>query len=95
MLLFLITLSFAGIEDMKRKRSELQNIIDEQEDVKMTLQREAEKMSLRLAQINTSLSQMIAARNEYDQTITETETAYAKVNVYKKVKVKLSLCISS
>jgi phage shock protein A len=91
----MITLSFTGIEDMKRKRSELQHLIDEQEDVKMTLQREVEKMSLRLAQINTSLSQMIAARNEYDHTITETEAAYAKVYVYKKVKVKLSLCISS
>jgi flagellar biosynthesis chaperone FliJ len=77
----MITLIVAGIEDMKRKRSELQQLIDDQEDVKMTMQREFEKMSFRLAQINTSLSQMIAARNEYDQTIVETEAAYAKVNL--------------
>lgn len=67
---------------MKRKRSELQQLIDEQEDEKITLQREVEKMSFRLAQINASLSQMTAARNEYDQTVAETESAYAKVSVY-------------
>lgn len=66
---------------MKRKRSELQQLIDEQEDEKITLQREVEKMSFRLAQINASLSQMTATRNEYDQTIAETEAAYTKVCV--------------
>jgi Sjoegren syndrome nuclear autoantigen 1 len=81
-----------GIEDMKSKRSELQHLIDEQEAVKITLEREVEKMSFRLAQINASLSQMIATRNEYDQTIAETEAAYTKVCVYETVKVKLSLC---
>jgi septal ring factor EnvC (AmiA/AmiB activator) len=78
----MITLNFTGIEDMKRKRSELQQLIDEQEDEKITLQREFEKMSFRLAQINASLSQMTAARSEYDQTIAETEAAYTKVCVY-------------
>ncbi|PNF27390.1 hypothetical protein B7P43_G17303 [Cryptotermes secundus] len=67
---------------MKRKRSELQQLIDEQEDEKITLQREIEKMSFRLAQINASLSQMTAARSKYDHTIAETEAAYTKVCVY-------------
>jgi hypothetical protein len=82
MLMCMITLNFPGIEDMTRKRSELQQLLDEQEDEKITLQREVEKMSFRLAQINASLSQMTAARNEYDQTVAETESAYAKVSVY-------------
>ncbi|XP_023713821.1 Sjoegren syndrome nuclear autoantigen 1 isoform X2 [Cryptotermes secundus] len=64
---------------MKRKRSELQQLIDEQEDEKITLQREIEKMSFRLAQINASLSQMTAARSKYDHTIAETEAAYTKI----------------
>lgn len=68
-----------GIEDMKRKRSELLQLIDEQEDEKITLQRELEKMSFRLGQINDSLSQMTAARNEYDHTIAEAEAGYTKI----------------
>jgi Sjoegren syndrome nuclear autoantigen 1 len=64
---------------MKRKHSELQQLIDEQEEEKATLQREIEKMSYRLAQINDSLSRMVTARSQYDQTIAETEAAYSKV----------------
>ncbi|KAJ4442175.1 hypothetical protein ANN_12041, partial [Periplaneta americana] len=72
-----------AIEDMKRRRSELQQLIDQQEEEKTVLQREIEAMSYRLAQINGSLSKKIAARTEYDRTISETEAAYSKVQVIK------------
>ncbi|XP_069698589.1 microtubule nucleation factor SSNA1-like [Periplaneta americana] len=68
-----------AIEDMKRRRSELQQLIDQQEEEKTVLQREIEAMSYRLAQINGSLSKKIAARTEYDRTISETEAAYSKI----------------
>jgi Sjoegren syndrome nuclear autoantigen 1 len=64
---------------MKRKHSGLQQLIDEQEEEKAILQREIEKMSYRLAQINDNLSQMVTVRSQYDQTIAETEAAYSKV----------------
>jgi Sjoegren syndrome nuclear autoantigen 1 len=64
---------------MKKRRSELQELIDEQEKEKATLQKEIEKMSHKLAQLINSLSEKIAARKGYDRTITETEAAYSKV----------------
>ncbi|XP_021933314.1 Sjoegren syndrome nuclear autoantigen 1 homolog isoform X2 [Zootermopsis nevadensis] len=68
-----------GIEHMKRKCSELQQLIDEQEEEKATLQREIEKMSYKLTQLNDSLSRKVAAKREYDRTISETEVAYSKI----------------
>ncbi|XP_066586333.1 microtubule nucleation factor SSNA1-like isoform X2 [Prorops nasuta] len=67
------------LEDMKLRRSELQTQIDSQEDEKNSLQKEIEKMSLRLARINESLSKRIAIRNDYDRAIAETEQAYMKI----------------
>lgn len=34
----------------------------------------------RLAKVNENLSRKIAARNEFDKTIADTESAYAKVS---------------
>lgn len=64
---------------MKLRRSELQVQIDSQEEEKNNLQREIEKMSYKLTQLNDSLGKRIAARNDYDRTIAETESAYMKV----------------
>lgn len=64
---------------MKLRRTELQVQIDSQEEEKNNLQREIEKLSYKLTQLNESLAKRIAARNDYDRTIAETESAYMKV----------------
>ncbi|XP_046736726.1 Sjoegren syndrome nuclear autoantigen 1 homolog [Diprion similis] len=67
------------LEEMKLRRTELQVQIDSQEEEKNNLQREIEKMSYKLTQLNESLAKRIAARNDYDRTIAETESAYMKI----------------
>lgn len=68
---------------MKLRRAELQAQIESQEEEKNNLQREIEKMSCKLTQLNDSLAKRITVRNEYDRTIADTETAYIKVkNVF-------------
>lgn len=64
---------------MKVRRSELQSQIESQEEEKNNLQREIEKMSCKLTQLNDNLAKRITVRNEYDRTIADTETAYVKV----------------
>lgn len=66
---------------MKQKRLELQVQIESQEEEKNNLQREIEKMSCKLTQLNDSLAKKITVRNEYDRTLADTEAAYVKVKV--------------
>ncbi|XP_017883895.1 Sjoegren syndrome nuclear autoantigen 1 homolog isoform X1 [Ceratina calcarata] len=67
------------LEEMKMRRTELQAQIESQEEEKNYLQREIEKLSHKLTRVNDSLTKRIAVRNEYDRTITDTETAYVKI----------------
>ncbi|XP_033331594.1 microtubule nucleation factor SSNA1 [Megalopta genalis] len=67
------------LEEMKTKRSELQAQIESQEEEKNNLQREIEKLSHKLTRLNDTLSKRIVVRNEYDRTISDTETAYIKI----------------
>ncbi|KAF7993268.1 hypothetical protein HCN44_006328 [Aphidius gifuensis] len=67
------------LEDMKQRRAELQKQIDLQEEDKITLEKEIEKMSTKLIRITDCLGKRISVRNEYDKTITETEAAYTKI----------------
>ena len=67
------------LEEMKLRRTELQAEIESQEEEKNHLQREIEKLSYKLTRLNDSLTKKIAVRNEYDRTITDTETAYVKI----------------
>ncbi|XP_017875589.2 Sjoegren syndrome nuclear autoantigen 1 homolog, partial [Ceratina calcarata] len=69
------------LEEMKMRRTELQAQIESQEEEKNYLQREIEKLSHKLTRVNDSLTKRIAVRNEYDRTITDTETAYVKVDL--------------
>ncbi|XP_018303146.1 Sjoegren syndrome nuclear autoantigen 1 homolog isoform X1 [Mycetomoellerius zeteki] len=85
------------LEEMKVRRSELQSQIESQEEEKNNLQREIEKMSCKLTQLNDNLAKRITVRNEYDRTIADTETAYVKIlessqlllNMIKKEAVSL------
>ncbi|XP_011049805.1 PREDICTED: Sjoegren syndrome nuclear autoantigen 1 homolog isoform X1 [Acromyrmex echinatior] len=85
------------LEEMKVRRFELQAQIESQEEEKNNLQREIEKMSCKLTQLNDSLTKRITIRNEYDRTIADTEAAYVKIlessqlllNMIKKEAVSL------
>jgi len=52
-------------------------MIDEEE--KHKLQNDIRVISEKLAKTNESLAKKISARNEFDKTIAETESAYMKV----------------
>lgn len=79
MLKFFSILFFKGIEDLCTKRDELQKQIVTDEEEKLRLQNDIRILSERLAKINESLARKVAARNEFDRTIAETEAAYTKV----------------
>ena len=55
-----------------------------EEEEKQKVQNDLRILTERLAQINESLAQKIAMRNDYDRTISETENAYKKVSSYVK-----------
>lgn len=67
------------LEEMKYRRVELQKQIESQEEEKKNLQVEIERMSHKLTKLNDGLVKRIAVRNEYDRTITDTETAFVKI----------------
>ncbi|KAI6651525.1 Sjoegren syndrome nuclear autoantigen 1-like [Oopsacas minuta] len=67
------------IEDLCAKRDEGQRQILIEEEEKSKVQGDIKILSERLAKINESLAKKIAARNEYDRIIAETENAYNKI----------------
>ncbi|GBG61176.1 hypothetical protein CBR_g19252 [Chara braunii] len=69
------------IEDLREKREEVNRLLAKEEEEKAKIQTDIAVLTKRLAQINDSLARKVAARNEYDKTIQETEAAYSKVPV--------------
>ena len=57
----------------------------EEEEEKQKLQNDIRILTERLAKVNESLSKKMAARNEFDKTIAETEGAYMKVRFQDRV----------
>ena len=76
-----IYFSFTGINDLCGKRDELNKQIMEEEEEKQKLQNDIRILTERLSKVNESLSKKMAARNEFDKTIAETEGAYMKVRL--------------
>ncbi|XP_063717227.1 microtubule nucleation factor SSNA1-like [Symsagittifera roscoffensis] len=67
------------IEELCTKRDELQKQIVSEEEEKSKLQNDIRLLSEKLAKLNEGLAKKIAARNEFDRTIQETEAAYIKI----------------
>lgn len=92
-----------GIEELCQKREELCRQIQQEEDEKQRLQNEVRQLTEKLARVNENLARKIASRNEFDQTIAETEAAYLKIlessqtllNVLKKEAGNLSKATAS
>ncbi|KAM8803699.1 microtubule nucleation factor SSNA1 [Rhynchonycteris naso] len=67
------------IEELFQKREELCRQIQQEEDEKQRLQNEVKQLSEKLARVDENLGRKIASREEFDQTIAETEAAYLKI----------------
>ncbi|XP_065186881.1 microtubule nucleation factor SSNA1-like isoform X1 [Sycon ciliatum] len=67
------------IEDLCTKRDELHRQILIEEEEKAKIQHDIRILTERLAKVNESLAKKMAARNDYDRTVSETETAYMKI----------------
>ncbi|CBZ49743.1 conserved hypothetical protein [Neospora caninum Liverpool] len=69
----------ACIDDLRRKREEVNRQIIKEEEDRAKVQKEIALLQDRLQKLNESLTRKIQARNEYDKTISETEAAYTKI----------------
>ena len=67
------------IEYLREKREEINRQILKEEEDKAKIQRDLSVLTDRLSAMNESLARKIQARNEYDNTIQETEAAYMKI----------------
>ncbi|XP_002119469.1 microtubule nucleation factor SSNA1-like [Ciona intestinalis] len=67
------------IEDLCAKRDDLHRQALQEEEEKNKLQNDIRVLTERLAKVNESLARKMAARNEFDKTIAETESAYMKI----------------
>ena len=67
------------IEDLREKREDINKQILKDEEEKAKIQRDLSSLTDRLSHINEGLARKIQARNEYDRTIQETESAYMKI----------------
>jgi len=83
---------------LKEKREEVNRQILKDEEEKAKIQHDLRILTEKLSSINTSLTKKLAAREEYDKTIKETEAAYMKIlessqtllHVLKKESVSLT-----
>lgn len=78
-------LTCLGIEELKEKREEVSRSIGKEEEEMEQLSNQIKILSEKLARLEDSVNKKKAARNEYDKTIKETETAYVKVCVQFRV----------
>merc|ERR1712166_517007 len=67
------------LEEMREHREVLNREIAKEEDDKNKIQNDLKILTERLSRINDSLARHVAARNEYDMSIQETEGAYLKI----------------
>ena len=71
--------SLAGIDELRTKRTAIDEQLDQEEQEKAKVQNDLQVLSKRLATLNESIARKLAARNDYDKTIQETEAAYLKI----------------
>lgn len=67
------------LEDLRNRRNELNYQIQIEEEEKNKLQAQIRELSEKLVKTNESVARKIAARVEFDKTITDTESTFAKI----------------
>lgn len=68
-----------GVEQLSRRRDELERQIRLGETEKRQLEEQIYTLGEKLSRLNENLAQKVAARNDYDRTLGETEKIYAKI----------------
>lgn len=79
LVLFSFNLFMLGLEDLCKRRDEIQRQITADETERTRLQREIDKFTENLNKVNDSLQRKLILRNDLDRTIAESEAAYMKV----------------
>ncbi|KAF2896983.1 hypothetical protein ILUMI_09190 [Ignelater luminosus] len=67
------------LEQLKVKRNELQDIINQEENEKTILERNLKVLQEKLTKVNTTLQQHHRLRDSYNQTIKDTENGFKKI----------------
>ncbi|KAG2455371.1 SSNA1 protein, partial [Polypterus senegalus] len=67
------------IEELCSKRDDINKQILREEEEKVKLQNDIRILTEKLSRVNESLARKLAARNDFDRTIAETEAAYMKI----------------
>lgn len=68
-----------GLEDLCKRREDIQRQINSDEAERTKLQRELDQLTEKLNRVNDSLQKKLVLCNELDRTIAESEAAYMKV----------------
>ncbi|KAJ7539642.1 hypothetical protein O6H91_11G103100 [Diphasiastrum complanatum] len=66
------------IEELREKRDEVKRLVQLEEEEKANIQKDLAMLTKRLSEIDDGLSRRYSYANDYDKTINEVESAYAK-----------------
>lgn len=83
-----------SIKGLRQKREELNRAIAADEEEKATIRNQLPILTERLSRINNVIDRKVASRNEYDNTIAETEGAYRKILETVRSNCRLELPLS-
>ncbi|KAM3174740.1 hypothetical protein ACTXT7_009919 [Hymenolepis weldensis] len=68
-----------GLEDLCKRREDIQRQINSDEAERTKLQRELDQLTEKMNRVNDSLQKKLVLCNELDRTIAESEAAYMKI----------------
>jgi Sjoegren syndrome nuclear autoantigen 1 len=68
-----------GLEELKERKEQLTRQIEKEEDEKQRTEKEIAILTEKLNRLNDSLAKKHNARDEFDKTIRESESAFSKV----------------
>merc|ERR1719329_1539501 len=67
------------MEGINKQRTEIQDLINQEEEEKRQIEEQMKTLADRLEVINGSLAKKYITRNEYDKTLQETQSAFNKI----------------
>lgn len=79
---------FKGLEELKVKRNNLNEIVSNEENEKANLEKNIKSLQEKLTMLNNNLTYHRNLRDNYDQTIKDTETGFKKVFFFQITYIK-------
>ena len=67
------------MDTIVKQKTEIQELIDQEEEEKRQIEEQLKSLADRLENINSSLAKKYITRNDYDKTIMETQSAFNKI----------------